>query len=195
MTAGDIWTANKYLREPAGDGGNPRIPTLRAKDERGREVEVNDSHDKARLFANTFFPPPPLNSSAPANFNYPEPIPNPPQITKAQIEDQIRRLLPYNAPGPDGIPNVVLQRCLDLIIPHLLQIFTAILKLGLYYDPWKESTTVVLRKPGKPNYKLAKAYRPIALLSTLAKVLTAIVAQGVSQLVEQHQLLPSTHFG
>ena len=108
MTTSDIWTANKYLKEPAGNGGNPRIPTLWAKDKRGREVEVNDSHDKARLFANTFFPPPPLNLSVQTNFDYPEPIPDPPQITKAQIEAQIRCLSLFKASSPDGIPNVVL---------------------------------------------------------------------------------------
>jgi len=52
----------------------------------------------------------------------------------------------------------------------------------------------VLRKPGKPNYKVPKVYRPIALLSTMAKVLTGIVAEDMSRLVEKHQLLPNTHF-
>ena len=40
-----------------------------------------------------------------------------------------------------------------------------------------------------------KAYWPIALISTMAKVLTALVAKNISQLVEQHQLLPKNHFG
>ena len=63
------------------------------------------------------------------------------------------------------------------------------------YDNWREFVTVVLWKPGKPNYQVAKAYRPIALLCTLAKVITAIVANDISYLVEKHQLLPKTHFG
>lgn len=54
---------------------------------------------------------------------------------------------------------------------------------------------VVLRKPGKPSYEVPKAYRPIALISTMAKVLTLIVAENLSQLVERHRLLPRTHFG
>jgi hypothetical protein len=54
---------------------------------------------------------------------------------------------------------------------------------------------VVLRKPGKPNYEVAKAYRPVVLLSTLAKVLTAIVAEDIGRLAELHQLLPKNHFG
>ena len=73
------------------------------------------------------------------------------------------------------------------------------LRLGTYYSPWKESITVVLRKLGKPNYETPKAYRPMMppmmLLSTIAKVLTAIIVMDITRLVEQHQLLPKTHFG
>jgi hypothetical protein len=52
----------------------------------------------------------------------------------------------------------------------------------------------VLRKPSKPNYKVPKAYRPIALLCTIPKVLTAIVVGSISHLVERDTLLPDTHF-
>ncbi len=36
---------------------------------------------------------------------------------------------------------------------------------------------------------------PMMLLSTIAKVLTAIIVMDITRLVEQHQLLPKTHFG
>jgi hypothetical protein len=51
---------------------------------------------------------------------------------------------------------------------------------------------VVLRKLQKPTYDVAKAYRPIALLNTLGKVLEKIVARRVSALAEEHDLLPNT---
>jgi len=194
MTASDIWTANRYLKEPTGDGGNPWIPNIRVQDEDG-ETLVSDNGEKAKIFAKTFFPPPPPNTSVPPDYEYPAPLPPPTKITTEQIEEQIKRLSPFKAPGPDEIPNIVLQKCLDLILEYLLHIFRAMLSLGTYYDPWREFTTIVLRKPGKPNYEAPKAYRPIALLSTVAKVLTAIVAEDMSRLVEYHQLLPKTHFG
>jgi hypothetical protein len=31
MTAADLWTANKFIREPVGDGGCHRIPTLKVR--------------------------------------------------------------------------------------------------------------------------------------------------------------------
>ena len=195
MSANEVWTANKFLKEPSRDGGSPRIPTLKVKHDDGRETDVNDNMEKANLFARTFFPPPPLTTGVPAQNEYPTPLPKPPALTKKQIEDQVRRLSPYKAPGPDEIPNVVIIRCLDLIIEYLFHIFQAILEKGIYYDSWREFITVVLRKPGKPNYQVAKAFRPIALLCTLAKVITAIVANDISYLVEKHRLLPETHFG
>ncbi|TFK18720.1 hypothetical protein FA15DRAFT_602778, partial [Coprinopsis marcescibilis] len=51
-----------------------------------------------------------------------------------------------------------------------------------------------LRKPGKPNYQQTKAYRPIALLSTTAKLLSSIIADDIFRLIEANTLLPDTHF-
>jgi hypothetical protein len=42
---------------------------------------------------------------------------------------------------------------------------------------------------------MAKAYRPIALLNTLEKVLEKIVAYRISALAEEHGLLPTTQMG
>ena len=53
----------------------------------------------------------------------------------------------------------------------------------------------MLRKLGKPIYDVPKAYHPIALLDTMEKLLTSIVAEDVWYLTEKHQLLPVTHVG
>ena len=67
--------------------------------------------------------------------------------------------------------------------------------LRTYFQGWREFTTAVLRKPGKPNYEVLKAYQPIVLLCTIPKVLTAIVVEDIARLVEKNTLLPDTHFG
>ena len=54
---------------------------------------------------------------------------------------------------------------------------------------------VVLHKPGKHNYILAKAYHPIALLNMTGKLLMVVIADQLYCLLERYQLLPSTHFG
>ena len=60
---------------------------------------------------------------------------------------------------------------------------------------FKHTTTVVLRKPGKPDYTKAKAYRPISLKSALGKIMESIMADIMSYLTETHQLLPAQHYG
>jgi hypothetical protein len=51
-----------------------------------------------------------------------------------------------------------------------------------------------LKKPNKEDYSIAKAWRPISLLSTLGKILEAVVAERISHAVETYGLLPTNHF-
>ena len=111
------------------------------------------------------------------------------------IRDAMANLKPFKAPGPDGVPNVVLKECIGVIIHHLYFIFQAILELRVYPETWKHFTTVVLHKPRKPNYSVPKAYRPIALMNTTAKLFTSLLANFLSHLCESRNLLPASQFG
>jgi Reverse transcriptase (RNA-dependent DNA polymerase) len=51
-----------------------------------------------------------------------------------------------------------------------------------------------LKKPGKPDYAVAKAWRPISLLSTLGKAMEAVLAERLSYIAEARGLLPQNHF-
>jgi len=117
------------------------------------------------------------------------------KITANQIQKQLQKLKPFKAPGLDGILNVVLTKCTDMLTSRLLSIYDTMFKSRLMYKPWKSFVTVVLRKLGKPRYNIPKAYRPIALLNTLWKVLMAIVVGQLTFVTEKHQLLLVNHFG
>lgn len=58
-----------------------------------------------------------------------------------------------------------------------------------------DTSTVVLRKPGKSDYTAPAAYRPISLLNTLGRLLEAVVARRLSSYTEKYELLPDTQFG
>ncbi|KAI9036869.1 reverse transcriptase family protein [Aspergillus affinis] len=60
---------------------------------------------------------------------------------------------------------------------------------------FREARTIALRKPGKPDYPIPKAYRPIALLNTLGKALESVLATRLSYLAETYNLLPINHLG
>ena len=54
---------------------------------------------------------------------------------------------------------------------------------------------MVLKKPQREDYTKAKAYRPIALLNTLGKLLERIVVDRISQATETYHLLPDYQMG
>jgi hypothetical protein len=191
----DLWTATKYLSEPTGDGGCSRIPTLKVVGENGQVKEINTNEEKAKALSSSFFPEKPNTNSVPPNFNYPDPIQLQPNFTRERICTRLAKLAPYKASGPDEIPNIVLQRTVNIIIDHLYFIFQAIFSLNVYHVHWQEFTTAVLRKPGKPSYEVPKAYRPIALIPNMAKLLTGLVAEDILYVAEKFELLPTTHFG
>ena len=190
----DIWTIHKYTSQPSTDGAKARIPALKYKRD-NREVTASTNTEKAQALAKSFIPAKPDEPVTPPESAYPPACCKPDQITIEQILFHIRKLKPYKAPGPDGIPNIVLMRCADLLAGRLLHIYKTMLERNLHYPPWKSFTTVVLRKPGKPKYDVPKAYRPIALLNTMWKVLAAIVAEQLTYYSERYNLLPSHHFG
>ena len=190
----DLWIANAYIVNPGGDGGKSRIPTLKGKDQEGQETLASTNEEKSALLARSLFPDPPPLSSVLPDYNYPDEVETWTDITAVQLTAAINKLSPLKAPGPDRVANIVFQKCRTLT-EYLLHLFNASVSLRTYYDPWRESTTVILRKPGKPDYSIPKAYRPIALLNTTAKILTAIIADRTSYILESHNLLPATHFG
>ena len=101
----------------------------------------------------------------------------------------------YKVPGPDKIPNVVLMKCVNVLIDHLFFIFRVVLKLKVYHPRWHESTTVVLCKIGKTSYDVAKSYHLIGLMNTITKVISTLCSKHISYLAEKHNVLPPLQFG
>ena len=112
-----------------------------------------------------------------------------------QLARAIEKLSPDKAPGPDGITNRILKKNFKILQHHLLALVQATINVDHFPTPLKETTTIILRKPHKPDYTRPNAYRPIALESTLGKILESIVAELISYLTETYDLLPPEHFG
>ena len=180
-----LWKVNKYLNSiPT----NTYIPTL--------EGEAANNKQKTNSLKKIFFPPPPpADLRDIPNASYPDPVPTNLNITITQIKRAIDKLAPNKAPGPDEIPNHVLKRCLSILQDHILALAQQSMLTGHFPQPFKETITLVLRKPNKPNYTKPNAYRPIALENTIGKVLESIMADHISYLCETFNLLPKHHFG
>jgi retron-type reverse transcriptase len=68
-------------------------------------------------------------------------------------------------------------------------------ELGHYPQQFKEAHTIILRKPEKPKYSDLGAWRPIALLSTIGKVIETLIAKRIGKAAEDNHLLPDTQMG
>jgi hypothetical protein len=190
-----IWNVHRFIASPSGDGARTRIPNLKVKLPNGSFREVKENKDKAKALYDSFFFSPPDNDDIDPFFNYPPPCSTFQNVTDAQIHRAIKRLKPYKATGPDQHSNSLYIHCRELLVPHLGPYYRATFDLKYYPEAWKTSTTPVLRKPNKPDYSLPKAYRPITLIKTVAKVLSSIVSEDLVHLAETHNLLPANHFG
>lgn len=187
-----MWTVGKYIRAGSTDGSKSSIPPIRCP---GSAEATRQSKEKSKIFYETFFPAPPPEAARRIRGHYPDDAFEFANISDSQIIDVCRRLKEFKAAGPDGIPNEVYKRCADILIPFLGPLFRATFDLEYYPDAWKESITVVLRKPGRPDYSVAKVYRPIALMSCMGKILSSCVTDVLEYQAKRLQLLPNHHFG
>ncbi|CUA75215.1 putative RNA-directed DNA polymerase from transposon BS [Rhizoctonia solani] len=191
-----MWTAAGYLSSEPTDGGRARVPSLRYTQPDNTPASATDNDTKSRVLMESFFPPapPPCQPDTPTP-QHPTPVPEPHELQTRHVRQAVFSMKPHKAPGPDGIPACVYIQSVDLLEDHLLPIFRASLRHGIYPTEWRKSRTIVLSKPGKPDYSIAKAYRPIALLNVISKILYACVANRLNSLAEEHGWLPDHHFG
>ncbi len=195
VKGGEVWRANIFVNRPAGDGGRARVPALQKEGRDGRTEEVNDNEGKSLLFHKTFFKARPHHNNTQNEDDFPPKHFSYTPIANQQIEASIHKLNLFKAPGLSEIPNVVLIKNCEQLVIAMGPIFRATFELHTYPTRWKSFNTVVLRKPGKKDYTQPNAYRPIALLDTIAKVLSSCVKETLTYHMEKLGLLPNMQFG
>jgi hypothetical protein len=191
---GSVWIVHWVVTGTGTDGGRTRLPPLKTTN--GDLARADE--EKARALHTEFFPPPPPplpEQDRPVPPDFPPEVEDAHMITESQVRCAINKLDCWKAVMAKDIPNAVLQWCEDLLVPYLLPLYRASLRLSHYPSIWKIYETIVLRKPEHPDYSLPKAYRPICLLKTIAKPLSIIVTEYLTHLAEKYSLLPPSHFG
>ena len=107
-------------------------------------------------------------------------------ITEWEVASALNRAKKNTVSGRDGLPTLVWRELWSYMSTRITQIFSASVRLGYFPTQWKTAKIVVLRKPGKDDYTISKAYRPISLLNTLEKLLEAVMARRLLYYVETY---------
>lgn len=118
-----------------------------------------------------------------------------PLITEGELTQAIFGQNLKKAPGPDEITINIWRRLLKYVFPWIKWLYQTSLDLGYVPKLWRTARIIALKKPGKSDYTLPKAYWPISLLLIISKGLKAIVAARLSYLAERYLLLPKNYFG
>lgn len=195
-TTEGLWKINKWSKQAGTPKALPQLPEIVAQDQEGREITTRDLQAKLRILRTKFFPEEiRAETSDIDTAEYPEPLTTSDEITEDETYEAIRTIASKKAPGPDQIPNAVLKAISSWLVPKLAPIFTATLRLGYHPREWKRAITLALRKPGKPDYRSPTAYRPIALLNSMGKLLEIVMARRIAELAETWALLPDAQMG
>ena len=114
-----------------------------------------------------------------------------PQVSLAEIKDMLHLTSNASAPGPDNVTWHHLKAIFDMenVGVSICLLFNNICNSGTWPRWFKESISVIIPKPKKADYSMPKSYRPIALLNTLGKLLTKIIANRLQFDAAAHRLL------
>ncbi|EAQ88476.1 hypothetical protein CHGG_05095 [Chaetomium globosum CBS 148.51] len=186
----NIWQATKYLQTGSGTMGD-KIPPLVRPDGSITEGKA----EQAQELLTAFFPPLPARIEDEGQRPQRAPV-HMPDLTMEEIEQKVLSAKPWKAPGEDGLPANGMETALASGQRQGAPIYSGTsLRDGDIPSQWRNAKIIPLKKPGKSEYTLAKSWRPISLLSTLGKILEAVIAERLSHAVETCGLLPANHFG
>ena len=95
-------------------------------------------------------------------------------FSEAEVRVALRKTKTSKASGPDGVTNLHLKHLGPASISRMTRLFNASIARCQIPRVWKRAVIVPLLKPGKPANQ-GSSYRPISLLSPVAKTLERLI--------------------
>jgi len=117
-----------------------------------------------------------------------------PEVTTDEVRELSRRIPLGTAPGPDGVPDMVIKEIAVRKPEMLRDVFNCCLTEGIFPSKWKVAKLVLLRKADKPLENLS-SYRPICLLNTMGKLFERLIKRRMEKHLEGNDDLNERKFG
>ncbi|KAJ7664082.1 hypothetical protein B0H17DRAFT_952326, partial [Mycena rosella] len=148
-----------------GDGAAAHLPILERKhpvsDVVVERTETNE--EKAAMLREEFFPKKMAVLSVLDDPVYPPPAWQWEPLSDDVLRHMASRMKLYKATYPGSMPNCVITKTTNLLIPFVGPIFREAYNLKFHVLGWPDLMTLVLCKPGKPNYANPVVFHPIML--------------------------------
>ena len=90
-------------------------------------------------------------------------------ISEADIRRAMSKIDTSNACGPDGLPNILFNKCLDSLAKPITILWTKSLEISLIPELLKKQIVLPSLKPGAPRSDPA-SWRPLSMTSGLIKI-------------------------
>ena len=116
------------------------------------------------------------------------------EIPLLDVFKQLSSLNVWKSPGLDGICHRLLKSCAATVAAPLCFIFNLSLQQGRFPTSWKQAVVQPVHKQGKERSNPV-SYRPIALLSSLAKVFERLVHAQLLTHCLTNNIIPDEQFG
>ena len=136
----DVFTAYKYTKPRRVE----RTPTLNFQGK-----QAIDFQNKCDTFRQAMFPMPP--EAPPAPPIPPGPTLEWPTVTDSEIAAAINTSAPNKAPGPDGMPFLLLQKAYQATPILFNTLYPTLIKHGYHPLCWRQATGAILKKQNKPD--------------------------------------------
>ena len=114
-------------------------------------------------------------------------------ISTEFLKDQIDKLKPKTSYGSDHLSNKLLKLASSHLLLPLQRLINLSLSTGFVPSQMTLAKVIPLLKEG--NCKLFTNYRPIAIVSSVGKLLERVVSHQLTNYLETHDLLSMNQYG
>ena len=111
----------------------------------------------------------------------------------SEIIKIISNLVLRKACGYDLISNRILKATIQVISPHLVQLYNNCMSQGIFPDAYKKAQVIPLYKGG--DKEDVNSYRPISLLPALGKLLEKVISVRIVKFFDKFDLFCPQQFG
>ena len=110
-----------------------------------------------------------------------------------QVLKLLNKLNKSKGAGLDNLSSRLIRECADLISPYISTIFNCCLTTGIFPDDWKLAKVTPIFKQGDRSDM--NNYRPISVISGIAKVFERIIYNQLSSYLSENNILSQYQSG